>query len=454
MKSEGHAPPPSNLSPSTYRIPITTAARANNHLSTKVLLFLFLSLAFAGGQVLTGPPGLSFVGTLPVAPLSPLLEQMPLKNRLDMSLIFSNAITSELRTFTGGTLTLRGPTGAAIITAPLSRSEFVQRRSLSTGGTFASGPLLMTFSSHQNATLTGLAWTPLGGLIAAGWGAKTNDGSHQFIVVRMLLDGTLDASFDGNGIKAGAAGEANAVALQSDGKIVLAGTSNGDFRVQRLNVDGSEDGTFGTDGTRTTSLPATATALTLGIDAQGRIVVAGRVQNGQVWNLALVRYLTNGVLDTTFGHSGIVITDVAGATTESIAALVIDSSNRPVVAGMGLVGGNLQLLAARFTPRGALDATFACNGVVLSGFTGADFVEARAIAIDSAKRIIVGGAATVGGASKFALARLTAAGAFDVTFDGDGRVITDFAGASDAMIMGLAIGASDSIQIGRASCRE
>jgi uncharacterized delta-60 repeat protein len=424
-------------------------------MKTKSLILTLLAAGFAGGAraefTVTGPPGLdanSDVSTLPVAPLAPLFEQMPLNNRLDMSLVFTNR-TGALQTFTGGTVTFRNAAGAVIRTDALSAKEFVKRRTLSTGGTFASGPLLLQVTDYDKETLTAVKWTPAGGLVAAGWARQVSSGTEKFIVMKMLLDGTLDASFAGDGIKAGPEGRANALAIQSDGKVILAGTNGTDFVVQRYLTDGEGDDDFGFDGGVTTALGADAEAHGVAVDAQGRVVVAGRVKNGAAWRLAIVRYMPDGTLDTTFSGDGIQINDLAASSTESIHGLVVDGSNRPVVTGEGRVGGLRQLLVARYRSTGVLDTGFSGDGVVLSGLAGTDEAAGRAVALDAGGRIVVSGEAWIGTSQRFALARFIAAGVstgiFDPTFDGDGQVLTDFPETDDERAGAVGLDAAGNI---------
>ena len=408
--------------------------------SLAVMLARFAGNAF----VVTGPPGLdaqSYIGVKPVSPLSPMLERMPLKNRLDMSVLFTNR-TGQVLVYTGGTVTFRAASGQVILAAPLSPAEFIQRTSLSPSATFAQGLVLIPFGNHTNATLTGLAQPGLDArIVAGGWGYRKSDGKKQCIAARLEADGSFDPSFDGNGLKAAAFGQANAVAVQVDGKILLAGAFGTNILVQRLNADGSEDTSFGPNGTNITSLGASSEAFAVAHDSQGRVVVAGRVASGNVWRLALVRYLVKGSLDATFGANGIVITDVAGSSSETALALAIDGSDRPVVAGWGTVSGHFQMLLARYRTTGVLDTTFSGDGIILTGLSGADDAEARSVGIDGSGRIVAGGAAYLAGVQHFAVARFTSTGAFDAAFNGFGQVITDFPNTGNEGVNGITFAA-------------
>lgn len=134
---------------------------------------------------------------------------------------------------------------------------------------------------------------------------------------------------------------ANAVAIQNDGKIVLAGqavdSSNHVFAVVRFNTDGSLDTTFSNDGIVTTYLGSYLSwAYAIAIQSDGKIVVAGEYDGGNISNLdfAIVRYNSDGSLDNTFDNDGIVITDVtSGNVVDNLHAVAIQSDGKIVVTG-------------------------------------------------------------------------------------------------------------------------
>jgi uncharacterized delta-60 repeat protein len=129
------------------------------------------------------------------------------------------------------------------------------------------------------------------------------------------LTGGLDPSFGtaGKVITSITTGQdkAYAAAIQANQKIVVAGTSSSsvsgkDYTVLRYNTDGSLDGTFGTSGTVTTDVQVGSddVAYCLAIQADGKIILAGYSDNGTNKDAALVRYNTDGSIDTTFGNNG------------------------------------------------------------------------------------------------------------------------------------------------------
>src|SRR5262249_46712370 len=144
-------------------------------------------------------------------------------------------------------------------------------------------------------------------------------------VTRFNANGSIDTSF-GNGGTATAeltiklASKANAVAVQSDGKILIAGstgvtatgpTTGEDFFLARFNTNGTLDTTFGSGGMVHTDFGGTSDeAWSLAVQADGKIVLAGGIVYGFTGELA--RYNTNGTLDTNFGASGTVTQSTAG----------------------------------------------------------------------------------------------------------------------------------------------
>ena len=166
-----------------------------------------------------------------------------------------------------------------------------------------------------------------------------------------------------------------ALALQADGKVVAAGwiepfLGSRDIALARFNPDGSPDTTFGTDGIVTTDFfGARDSGSALAIQTDGRIVAAGSSAtnaSGDSGDLAIVRYRPDGSLDTDFDEDGRVTVDLGGDAGSSAIALQADGS----IVGSGVNGDALVL--ARLLPSGSLDASFADAGVFAEdlGFSG------------------------------------------------------------------------------------
>jgi uncharacterized delta-60 repeat protein len=273
--------------------------------------------------------------------------------------------------------------------------------------------------------------------------------------------GDLDSSFGVGGRVvtdvSGYTGESGQdVAFQPDGKILLAGyaqsSSNGtlDIVVLRYNSDGSLDTSFGVDGKVLTDFGnANDLAHAIALQVDGRIIVAGRAYTSGVSNFAVARYDVNGNLDPSFGIQGKTTIIFKGKGNKALFSWVRDIAiqfdGRIVLAGEA----DAKLGLARLNPDGALDPDFGINGktiVSLSGGTGGSGAYTVAMqTVDSEERIVAAGyAATRRGVIDFALARFKANGTLDNSFDGDGKVITDFAGGED-LINDIVIDASNRI---------
>ena len=184
--------------------------------------------------------------------------------------------------------------------------------------------------------------------------------------------GDLDPSFGRDGKVttdfAGGGDQAQAVAIQGDGKIVAAGIDRnlsgvGDFALARYNPDGSLDTTFDTDGLVTTDfIGQTDQAYAVAIQGDGKIVAAGRAFLGSTREeFALARYNPDGSLDTTFDGDGKVTTDFA-AFNDNARAVVIQGDGRIVAAGFAVVSGTNDFALARYNTDGSLDSPSTATG--------------------------------------------------------------------------------------------
>jgi uncharacterized delta-60 repeat protein len=258
----------------------------------------------------------------------------------------------------------------------------------------------------------------------------------------------LDPSFNGSGVQTvpfnlGGNTDANAaaVALQPDGKIILAGGAAAflgappEMALVRLNANGSLDNSFGSSGT--VAVPFTlgvgnfAFVDAVALQPDGRIVVAGTAPtatNSMV--LALARFNANGTLDSSFGSGGETTVPLPGPTGFGGAALGIDGSGRLVVVGSTSDG----LVAARLTSTGGLDATFGSGGevrVVLQA-SGGTVTAANGLGFEPGTgNIVLGGtlytSGDVVGPAQMVVARLEASnGTPDPSFGGSGVVRVSF----------------------------
>jgi uncharacterized delta-60 repeat protein len=248
--------------------------------------------------------------------------------------------------------------------------------------------------------------------------------------------GYLDHTFSDDGkVLTNVAGDDTgaAVAVQADRKVVVAGTTHGgtDIALVRYNTDGALDPSFDGDGIVITDLSGDDAAFAVAIQGDGKIVVGGFTDDGV--SAALLRYDTNGTLDTTFGGGDGVATISAG-TGAVFVGIAIQSDDSIVAAGMGnftgFFGGDA--LVARFDPSGVPDASFGGGDGIATkkiGFGG--FVGAIGLASDGAI-VVVGASLSITGNENVAVLRFDSTGTLDTTFGGDGIVKTDATAGPDA----------------------
>ena len=276
-----------------------------------------------------------------------------------------------------------------------------------------------------------------GKLVVAGWAFTSTD--YDFALARYNPDGSLDSTFGSGGRVttdfAGNADMAFALAIQADGKLVVAGraftsTTKSDFALARYNPDGSLDSTFGSGGRVTTDFASSsAEVFALVIRADGKLVVAGGTSSGfSDLDFALARYNSDGSLDPTFDFDGRVTTDLASGSDVAF-ALAIQADGKLVVAGRTFTGIDFDFALARYNSDGSLDSTFDGDGRVTTNFAGSS-EEVLALAIEADGKLVVAGDTSTGTELDFALARYNPDGSLDSTFDSDGRVTTNFPGNS------------------------
>jgi uncharacterized delta-60 repeat protein len=255
--------------------------------------------------------------------------------------------------------------------------------------------------------------------------------------------GDLDPTFGSGGKVSTFVGstpaEANAVAIQADGKIVAAGGTDvreglqGDFVLTRYNTDGSLDPTFGDHGIVITSFtPNDDHSFGVAIQEDGKIVAVGYSGDGtgnlSDIKLTLARYRADGTLDTTFGDAGKVRTDV-GPCDDYALGVVIQPDGKIVTGGIAFFGtecDNGEFAVARCNTNGTLDHSFGKNGTVTTDPTpGSDFAFATALQPDG--KIVVSGPSGLGGPDPtFGLARYNSDGSLDRAFGKQGKVTTNF----------------------------
>jgi uncharacterized delta-60 repeat protein len=324
---------------------------------------------------------------------------------LDPSFGSDGRVLTKLEATSEGKAVALQPDGkvlvAAVIRTGATRFGVFRYNPNGTLDTSFSGDGIQTTRFGILAEPEAIALQPNGKVLLAG---RVNlSGGDDFAVVRYNANGSLDTTFDGDGRVSTPVGQrtdsATAMTLQGD-KIVLAGTAFGsagsDFAVVRYDANGSLDTTFDGDGRVTTPIGAPSTfaqAQALFAQPDGKLVVGGAVQN----RFAFVRYASTGALDNTFGDDGILVDSGVDGTVQGLAP---QQGGRFVAAG----GQGLDFTLARYRPNGARDTTFSGDGLQSTDF--GSFEEARAVVVGPDSRITVAGTFRNGGFNEdFALAR-------------------------------------------------
>jgi len=306
---------------------------------------------------------------------------------------------------------------------------------------FSSDGLLTTdFGSGYDRALA-VAVQADGKIVTAGY--ADNGVNRDFALARYNPDGSLDTTFSSDGLlttAVGSSNEARAVAVQADGKIVAAGSAwsdiNPDFALARYNPDGSLDTTFDTDGLLTTDFGSSSEARAMAVQADGKIVAAGSAYNNGIFNsvFALARYNPDGSLDTTFSGDGLLTTAV-GSYDDIAYAVALQADGKIMVAGHAYNGSTYDFALARYNPDGSLDTTFSGDGLLTTAVGSSS--AANAVAVQADGEIVAAGNAYDGSTADFALARYNPDGSLDTTFSSDGLLTTDFGSSDGAYAVAL-----------------
>lgn len=265
--------------------------------------------------------------------------------------------------------------------------------------------------------------------ILVGGFIKISPGNNGIVLVRYNSDGTLDSTFGNGGSVVSDLTNGfdylEALELLNDDRIVICGdTPNGLF-VSRYNPNGQIDNTFGTNGLVITLIGANTISGAMAIQSDGKIVVTGETFFPST-DIIIIRYNSDGSLDETFGNGGIVV-ESTGAYFEFGSALQIQNDGKIVVGSIKrqIVGANIEIAVFRYLNNGTLDNTFGNAGIVNCNFGGIEsYTWGTALQADG-KIVIAGTSITdLSGNSGFGLLRLNPDGTIDETFGISGIVVT------------------------------
>ncbi|HEX8565143.1 MAG TPA: FG-GAP-like repeat-containing protein [Pyrinomonadaceae bacterium] len=270
-------------------------------------------------------------------------------------------------------------------------------------------------------------------------GHTHSDTFQDIALARYNSDGNLDSAF-GNGGKivmplTDSEDYLLDVVVQSDGKILASGFARKDFFTSDLLIvrymeNGVPDAAFGTNGVLKRQITQRSVASALTLQSDGKIVVAGDVNNSGQDSL-LLRLNSDGTFDSTFDGDGQVIVET-NISTNFFNSVEIQPDGKIVAAGSSLttVSATGGYTVARFNQNGSLDTSFGSNGVVITPMWG-NYNFLQDLAIQSDGRIIVFGYISDSNQNpqESALVRYTSSGTLDTSFGVNGIVKTPFSDA-------------------------
>jgi uncharacterized delta-60 repeat protein len=291
---------------------------------------------------------------------------------------------------------------------------------------FGSGGKVTARIGSQVSWANAIVIQPDGKIVVGGDQGPPTAADWGFGVARFNPNGSLDTTFGSGGTVSmafGKSAEINGLALQPDGKIVAAGWTftpyvGDDFALARFNPDGSLDPSFGDGGRVTTDFTSLDEGNAVVVQPDGKIVVAGQILPGQnTRRFALARYRPDGSLDPSFGKGGKVVSIEGDAGQRGGAsALVLQTDGK-------LVAGGAPFNLVRFNPDGSVDTTFGSNGATDAAF-GSRYATLLAAARQPNGEIVAAGAVQDGVNFDFGLARWNVDGTLDRNFGNGGVVIT------------------------------
>ncbi|MFI3187362.1 MAG: hypothetical protein QX198_15415 [Methylococcaceae bacterium] len=304
---------------------------------------------------------------------------------------------------------IRPLTDGKFITVGVNSGDFAVARYNSDGNldnTFGTDGKVTTSVYSSKDVAYAVAVQADGKLLVAGNGDNSNE---LFAATRYNIDGSLDTSFSGDGkyYHSNFSGYASAVAMQPDGKIILAGNMGSNFSLIRLDRYGNVDTTFNGGNKINTDLGGTDNLKTVTVLGSGKILAAGTSDG----DFALVRYNANGSLDTSLDTDGKLVTDLGG--TGTLNSLVALSDGKFLAAG---TDGNNDMVLMRFNSDGSFDTSFDTDGKVTTDLGG--WETGNSVAVQSDGKILLAGTTD----TDFALVRYNTDGSLDTGFNGKGTV--------------------------------
>jgi uncharacterized delta-60 repeat protein len=269
-----------------------------------------------------------------------------------------------------------------------------------------------------------------GKIVVTGIGFRDNftDYDYNVLLARFNTNGNLDTSFGSNGLVItdfGGNESSRALAIQGDGKIIIAGNISGqNFLTLRYNVNGTLDSSFGDKG-KVITVFGLAYANAIAIQKDGKIITAGSSSSSN--SSIIVRYHSNGILDTSFGNAGILVNNY-GYQNTIFNSIAIEPNGFILAAGASGGGLGCSMFIVRFNSFGDLDYHFGMNGKAIVDFDGFNSEATKVNLQKDSKIVLIGSTINAFASNKnnFAIVRLLQNGVTDSTFGVSGKTVTDF----------------------------
>nr|MBA3353236.1 VCBS repeat-containing protein [Blastocatellia bacterium] len=315
-----------------------------------------------------------------------------------------------------------------------------------------------TTIAATSSSVAALSLQPDGRIIAAGTSGAGS--SRDIAVVRYSGDGSLDTTFDMDGIVLTHVGDdvAASARIQPDGRILVGGHTivipgtRSEFLALRYNTDGMLDSSFDGDGKVITRVgtPGTNRSSSLLLQSDGRIVLAGSLLDSFTGDFALVRYNADGTLDGGFDGDGKALLELGNAG-DSVYSTAVQPDGKIVCVGYVFSGWFYQPAVARFNQDGTPDVTFGNQGSVTYPTPNPlRSIYANDVAIQSDGKIVFSIFAEEAGGFPYTVVRLNADGSYDSSF-GTGGTVTLHVGTWRDQPAGLEVQADGKVIVGGTS---
>jgi uncharacterized delta-60 repeat protein len=306
-----------------------------------------------------------------------------------------------------------------------------------------------TAIGSDSARATAIALQPDGKVLVGGY---CIDGTnHDFCALRYRANGTLDTTWNGNGKVitpiVGDLDVVRAMAFQPDGKVMLAGYCNDGtkfvFCSLRYLANGTLDTGWGNAGTGmvTTAIGGVDSdlALTMALQVDDKVLLAGKCFSGTNTNFCAVRYLPNGTLDTSWNGTGRVVTSLV-TDDDSASAIALQPDGKVLLAGQCYDGTKGVFCSLRYLANGSLDTSWgsAGTGMVTTAIGGVDSDYANVMALQPDGKVFLAGHCRNATTDNFCAVRYNADGTLDTHWNGTGKVVTPM-GSTDARVQAIAL---------------